>query len=322
MKKKLVGAALTGALLLAPAAAWPGAFLVQPGPEGADSAPYGFLPNLVRGDYTTLYAFSEVDAHQFEIYLQFPLPAGVPAPGEQVAKAELYLTYAFDFTGFGGTSNEPGLLRLHAVQAPWSEAALAWVNRPPIGPVLATIPDITGFRTLVFDVTTLVRAWTAGAPNHGVAITSPTARVMGFHSFEATSQPAALRPFLVIQTAPGSFADADADGIEDGADVCPTVSDPGQEDRGGIGPGSAPDGIGDACQCGDVNDDGVVSLLDAVTIQRALLTPPAATLSAPDRCDVGGSAGCTLADAVLIRRALLSPPSAVLEGRCVPAPGA
>lgn len=116
-------------------------------------------------------------------------------------------------------------------------------------------------------------------------------------------------------------ADADRDGLGDVCDVCPFAADPDQTDGGGIGSASGPDGIGDACQCGDVTGDGRVTLADAVTLSRALLVPPTAAPDHPERCDVGGAPGqgCTLADAVLIRRALLTPPGATLAQWCTPA---
>jgi hypothetical protein len=125
--------------------------------------------------------------------------------------------------------------------------------------------------------------------------------------------------------APGTDPnDSDGDRIGDSCDRCPYAADPTQSDVGGVGSGSAPDGIGDACQCGDANGDGRVTLADAVAIQRSLLVPPTAVRARPELCDVGGSASpstqdCTLADAVTIRRALLNPPSATLGQVCAPA---
>lgn len=113
--------------------------------------------------------------------------------------------------------------------------------------------------------------------------------------------------------------DSDGDGWPDACDNCPSVANPWQEDRGRLGAGSVPDGIGDACQCGDVNDDGAVTLSDAVAVQRSLLNPPTATLAAPERCDVGGARGCSIGDAVQIRRALLIPPAATVQQACAPA---
>ncbi len=113
--------------------------------------------------------------------------------------------------------------------------------------------------------------------------------------------------------------DSDGDGVDDTSDDCPFAANANQADRGGVGAGSGPDGIGDACQCGDVNGDGRVTLADAVIAQRSLLQPPTATLTKPELCDVGGSAGCTLADAVVIGRALLAPPTAAIHQVCAPA---
>ncbi len=123
---------------------------------------------------------------------------------------------------------------------------------------------------------------------------------------------------LVVRDAPPPPGDADGDGVPDAADDCPFAQNPDQLDRGGIGTGSAPDGVGDACQCGDVNGDGSVTLADALAIQRAQLSPPTAVLALPERCDVGGSTGCSLTDALIIRRALLSPPVASVAARCAP----
>ncbi len=116
---------------------------------------------------------------------------------------------------------------------------------------------------------------------------------------------------------PGQL-DADADGIGDDCDNCPAAANPDQTDRGGIGAGSPPDGIGDACQCGDVSGDGRVSTVDVLLVRRALLSPPTATLPHPARCDVGGSMGCTVADAIIVQRALLLPPAASIGRACSP----
>jgi len=113
-------------------------------------------------------------------------------------------------------------------------------------------------------------------------------------------------------------ADADGDGVGDGADNCPFAANADQADRGGVGAGSPPDGVGDACQCGDVNGDGLVTLADAAAVQRSLLQPPTATLAVPALCDVDGNLACTLADAVRLRRALLQPPTATIQQGCAP----
>ena len=110
--------------------------------------------------------------------------------------------------------------------------------------------------------------------------------------------------------------DADGDGRPDVIDNCPFEPNPDQLDRGGIGGGSAPDGIGDACQCGDVSGNGVVTTADSLIIRRSLLEPPTATMTRPELCNVGGSRECSTADAAIVRRALLEPPTATIGTLC------
>jgi subtilisin family serine protease len=101
-------------------------------------------------------------------------------------------------------------------------------------------------------------------------------------------------------------ADQDGDAICDTGDLCPYVSDPGQEDTGGTG-GGLPDGIGDACQCGDVTGDGRITLADFVEI-RQFVASGGTVLPSPsfvsDKCDVSGDQQCSLADFVRVRRAV------------------
>jgi hypothetical protein len=135
--------------------------------------------------------------------------------------------------------------------------------------------------------------------------------------------------------------DADGDGVANSSDNCPYEPNPTQSDVGGIG-AAAPDGIGDACQCGDVNDSGTVTGSDATVLSRAVLNlspafsvggnaactaagVPATCCTGPGTgsCDPGlgaaglakcnvdatptpGVAGCTSIDAIVISRALLN----------------
>jgi len=104
--------------------------------------------------------------------------------------------------------------------------------------------------------------------------------------------------------------DTDGDGVPDAADNCPLVSNPGQEDTGGMGPGSAPDRIGDACQCGSVAGDGHVDTTDVAAYRAALANPTGAPLSADaqTRCRVlGRTGGCDIRQVTAIRRAIASP---------------
>lgn len=120
-----------------------------------------------------------------------------------------------------------------------------------------------------------------------------------------------------VITAPAP--DADGDGVPDAADNCPSFHNSDQADSGGVGAASVADGIGDACQCGDVSGNGRVTTADATLITRSLLVPPTAMLTRPDLCDVGGRTGCTTADAVIISRALLVPSTANVQQMCAPA---
>lgn len=119
---------------------------------------------------------------------------------------------------------------------------------------------------------------------------------------------------LVVAQPP--FLDADGDGVADGNDNCPYQANPSQSDVGGVGAGVPADGIGDACQCGDVTGDGKVTPSDTGMLQRALLIPPAAAMTRPDLCNVGGSTGCTISDLSILNRALLWPPTATIQPVC------
>jgi hypothetical protein len=120
-------------------------------------------------------------------------------------------------------------------------------------------------------------------------------------------------------TAEPENLDGDGDGVGDACDNCQFAPNASQRDSGGIGSGSRPNGRGDACECGDVNDDGVVTVTDSLVVARSFLQPPTATMAKPERCDVGGSPSCSLADAVTIRRALLQPATATIVEQCDPA---
>jgi hypothetical protein len=81
-----------------------------------------------------------------------------------------------------------------------------------------------------------------------------------------------------------------------------------QTDTGGTLGTSAslPDGIGDVCQCGDANNNGVVDGADGSRIQRAvanLNSPPGVTnLPGFQKCDVNANGTCDGADVTIISR--------------------
>jgi hypothetical protein len=111
-------------------------------------------------------------------------------------------------------------------------------------------------------------------------------------------------------------ADADLDGILDAADNCPNAVNEDQLDRGGVNT-SAPDGIGDACQCGDVSGNGIVNGQDANAIQRhGLGATPNPLFVVPGNCDVSGNGLCNGQDANAVKRAALGQPSPSFGQHC------
>jgi hypothetical protein len=104
-------------------------------------------------------------------------------------------------------------------------------------------------------------------------------------------------------------SDKDGDTIPDQFDNCPFTANTDQKDSGGVGVGSQPDGIGDACQCGDVSGDGIVSTADSTVLSRSLvgLAPFLGTAGMPGaaKCDVTGDGLCTTADLTVLTRGLV-----------------
>jgi hypothetical protein len=86
-------------------------------------------------------------------------------------------------------------------------------------------------------------------------------------------------------------------------DNCAGVQNSGQEDTGGPG---GPDGMGDACQCGDPTGDNDVTAADLLEL-RELRVGLRTGLSAPERCSVYSQGQCALVDAVVLHRTLANP---------------
>jgi hypothetical protein len=175
-------------------------------------------------------------------------------------------------------------------------------------------------------------AITAGA-GHGCAIQSATGNVVcwGWDDGGKATPPAEVNGTsgtALAVAAGGDFSlaiavasaapDADGDGVADASDNCPFTANPLQEDVGSIGLGSAPDGIGNACQCGDVNNDGRVTGVDGTLVKRASLALApfpggVGDLAGFEKCDVGGTSGCTGLDGTFITRASLGLPPGVAQ---------
>jgi hypothetical protein len=118
-----------------------------------------------------------------------------------------------------------------------------------------------------------------------------------------------------------ALADLDGDGLTGFDDNCPQVANPDQLDRGGVAT-STPDGIGDACQCGDVTGNGIVNGQDANAISRHGLHQANPIFAVPGNCDVTGNGLCNGQDANAVKRAALGQPSPTFGQRCHNAIGA
>ena len=93
--------------------------------------------------------------------------------------------------------------------------------------------------------------------------------------------------------------DSDFDGWEDQDDNCPNWPNADQANRHAQGniDGFPEDNIGDACTCGDINDDGV---LDADDVSDFPVDPYSLSLAGLAKCDVDGDGACTLEDKGLL----------------------
>jgi hypothetical protein len=118
----------------------------------------------------------------------------------------------------------------------------------------------------------------------------------------------------------GTVGDAPcASGQTEGCDDnCPSAANPDQVDSGGVGSSSAPDGIGDACQCGDVSDDGRVTAGDFQQIKQWVgslgTDPPPGFVEG--KCDVGGRSSCGVADFSIVKTAVAEPGASTIEQQC------
>jgi hypothetical protein len=233
--------------------------------------------------------------------------AAQPAPAQGAGPTEVTLSW------LQSSDSEPvDTYLVYKSDTPWDQGTLAYVGLPT--------PDLQG----VYSTTVQLEEIDQGIPTYVWVI---AANAIGESPASNTNlYPEGCNPQL----------DSDCDGVDnDGApgvvpcatgqslncdDNCPHWPNPEQEDHGGIGASAfVPDGIGDACQCGDVSGDGRVTTADAVILHRSLLIPPGATMLKPDLCDVGSSVGCNTADAVILKRALGTPPSALIAQQCDPA---
>ena len=110
--------------------------------------------------------------------------------------------------------------------------------------------------------------------------------------------------------------DCDEDTVPEAVDNCLYAPNTGQADSGGVASAVA-DGIGDACQCGDVTGNGIVNGQDANAIRRhALGAEPNPLFAVPGNCDVTGNGVCNGQDANAVKRAALGEPGPTFGQNC------
>ena len=132
---------------------------------------------------------------------------------------------------------------------------------------------------------------------------------------KSDTQPEPVDEFWIVRR------DNDRDGIDDDVDNCQFAANPGQQDSGGIATATS-DGIGDACQCGDVTGNGIVNGQDANTIKRhGLGQEPNPNFAVPGNCDVTGNGLCNGQDANNVKRAALGQPGPLFGQNCHNATG-
>ena len=92
--------------------------------------------------------------------------------------------------------------------------------------------------------------------------------------------------------------DPDGDSVCDPIDNCPLWPNPNQRESDG-------DGIGDACQCGDVNGNATFEAADLAVVTRYIASlAPGPTTDIPLRCDVHGDGDCSTDELMELRKAL------------------
>lgn len=141
---------------------------------------------------------------------------------------------------------------------------------------------------------------------HGPGVTNPDNGL----SFVRAAVDGALAELTGDTDLDGILDDGDASGTPGDApcapgqtagcdDSCARVPNPGQEDAGGLF-GPAPNGIGDVCECGDADEDGLLDAADVSAMQLCLGGNGACS----PRCDADASGACDAGDAPALRAAL------------------
>ncbi|GEM_PF-1077598 len=168
-------------------------------------------------------------------------------------------------------------------------------------------PDGNPFEAALFDYGGL---WVGQVGNEVWYAENP----VNFPSFGLATRISARIAWIDSVISLGS-GDIDNDGILDSFDNCMHTANPTQSDTGGVGT-ATPDGIGNACQCGDATGDGQVTSFDAEWVKRQAIGLAAPFFQQPGNCDVVGDGTCDGMDALLIRHAAAGSVSPLFGQNC------
>ncbi|MCW1922527.1 Ig-like domain-containing protein [Luteolibacter arcticus] len=177
-----------------------------------------------------------------EALFQFPVEFGAGAQAipadEDIVRAELVLTSVS-----GGNSASPGPVAVHRMLEDWMIESNYGYYGPEVGAQLDIAEDARVFglghgSIATFDVTAIVRAWRAGAGQHGINVKPETTDGWQFFWPGASGADATKVPKLVIYTAKSI-------GVESGFEAWATAN-----------------GIGGATQDFDGDHDGIPALIE------------------------------------------------------------
>ena len=202
--------------------------------------------------------------------------------------------------------NSVGGIRLPVVEVP----VATYNNGPACG--------ATAGSTQYFDAATLAALYPAQADyDAGVRAAQDAAVAAGFVlPADRVQCPDQFFAPLGSDIAISALDDCDDDTVAEAVDNCLYAPNTGQADSGGVA-SSVADGIGDACQCGDVTGNGTVNGQDANAIRRhALGAEPNPLFAVPGNCDVTGNGVCNGQDANAVKRAALGEPGPTFGQNC------
>jgi hypothetical protein len=197
----------------------------------------------------------------------------------------------------------------------WSSDALDAVNDVDYATATFGPGGATAFTSSAQDVNgdqladMVLAYWTedvgAGPADVELCLDGQLVQALGSEAFRACDD--------VVPTCAPDTCDFDADGIADESDGCPLLADDGTDSGGLLS--QQPDGIPDACQCGDWLPDGMLDGGDVARMRAWLAEQPVAPV-AFSTCDVDADGACDVVDLAVMVRAQAGSPGAVLRQAC------